>query len=163
MDEQDRRVIMSSNKMDWETPQPLFDGMDKIFHFTLDPAASHENAKCQKYYTKDDDGLQKSWQHETIFLNPPYGRDAPLWIEKAYSESLKDSCDKVVLIAARTDTRVWANYCSKAAEIYFIKGRLRFSGSKDAAPFPSAIVVFNSQREGGRKIQWTNTTFTKFW
>ena len=47
-----------------------------------------------------------------------------------------------MLIPARTDTKYWHNYVMNANEVYFIKGRLKFGGASNGAPFPSAIVVF---------------------
>ena len=54
-------IIKTSNKDDWETPQSLFNKLNEIYKFTLDPCATHENAKCKKYYTKQDNGLSKDW------------------------------------------------------------------------------------------------------
>lgn len=51
----------SSQKDDWETPQELFDQLDRMFHFTLDAASSDENAKCEKHFTAEDDGLKQNW------------------------------------------------------------------------------------------------------
>ena len=76
-------------------------------------------------------------------MNPPYGKDIGKWMEKAYNESL-NGVIVVCLIPARTDTKYWHNYCFKASEIRFIKGRLRFGNSNNSAPFPSAIVIFNN-------------------
>jgi phage N-6-adenine-methyltransferase len=129
----------SSKTDDWATPQDFFDNLNKTFNFTLDPCASHENHKCAKYYTKDDDGLSKSWEGETVFMNPPYGRDVKKWMKKAYEESKHATV--VCLIPARTDTAYWHDYCMKG-EITFIRGRLKFGNSKQSAPFPSAVVVF---------------------
>lgn len=53
--------LMSSNTPEWATPQKFFDDLNVEFHFTLDPCSTHENAKCEKHYTKEDDGLSKSW------------------------------------------------------------------------------------------------------
>lgn len=53
--------MFSSNTDLWSTPQELFDKLNKEFNFTLDPCANHINAKCQKYYTIDDDGLKQNW------------------------------------------------------------------------------------------------------
>lgn len=164
MKEHDHKVLMSSNKSDWETPQNLFDEMNNFFGFTLDAAASPENAKCPNYFTERDNGLEKSWEGEIVFCNPPYGAyRTPLWVEKAYNESFKDELNKILLIAARVDTKMWADYISKASTIYFIKGRLKFSDSKDSAPFPSAIIVFNGGRKNEREVLWTNRDFTEFW
>lgn len=131
----------SSKTDDWATPQDFFDNLNKTFNFTLDPCASHENHKCAKYYTKADDGLSKSWEGETVFMNPPYGREIGKWIKKAYDESAHATV--VCLIPARTDTTYWHDYCMKG-EITFIRGRLKFGNSKQSAPFPSAVVVFRS-------------------
>ena len=68
-------VMFSSARDDWETPQDVFDRLDGEFHFTLDPCADAYNHKCSKYYTKEQDGLIRSWRGETVFCNPPYGRE----------------------------------------------------------------------------------------
>ena len=52
---------MSSNTPEWATPQSFFDMLNREFSFTLDPCSTHENAKCLKHYTKDDDGLSQNW------------------------------------------------------------------------------------------------------
>jgi site-specific DNA-methyltransferase (adenine-specific) len=66
----------------WATPQKLFDELNKEFNFTLDPCAIPENAKCEKFYTPEDDGLSKDWSNETVFCNPPYGREIGKWVKK---------------------------------------------------------------------------------
>ena len=55
------RGLMSSNTPEWATPMAFFKELDKEFHFTLDPCSTHENAKCEKHYTKEDDGLKQDW------------------------------------------------------------------------------------------------------
>lgn len=75
------------------------------------------------------------------YVNPPYGRELPKWIAKGYAEWQKGKT-VVFLIPSRTDTRWWHDYCMKATDIRFIKGRLKFDDQKNSAPFPSAIVVF---------------------
>lgn len=57
MEAQTRRVLFSSDKDFWETPQSLFDELNEKYHFTLDAAASDENHKCSRYFTKEDNGL----------------------------------------------------------------------------------------------------------
>jgi len=118
----------------------FFNKLNTEFNFTLDPCATAENAKCSKFYTLEDDGLAQDWLNEIVFMNPPYGRQIKHWIKKAFDESLKGAI-VVCLVPARTDTQYWHDYCMKADEVRFIKGRLKFS-DKDAAPFPSAVVVF---------------------
>lgn len=132
--------MYSSKKQDYETPQKLYDKLNREFGFTLDPCSTHENAKCKNHYTITENGLKQDWGAEIVFMNPPYGREISKWVKKAYDESLKGAI-VVCLLPARTDTGWWHNYCMKG-EIRLIRGRLKFSGSKNSAPFPSAIVIF---------------------
>lgn len=143
------KVLFSSKRMDWETPQELFNELDREFHFTLDPCATDKTAKCSRYYTKEQDGLKQSWGGHTVFCNPPYGRELPKWIEKCYKESSNSTV--VMLIPARTDTKAFHKYIYNKAEIRFIKGRVKFliDGEQgDAAPFPSMIVIFKRRENG---------------
>lgn len=135
-------VHFSSKTNEWSTPQSFFDELDKEFNFTLDPCATHDNAKCKKYYTIEDDGLLQDWSKDIVFMNPPYGREIKHWVQKAYEESLKGAT-VVCLIPARTDTSYWHEYIfGKADDIRFIKGRLKFGDGKNSAPFPSAVIVY---------------------
>ncbi|WP_251861950.1 phage N-6-adenine-methyltransferase [Clostridium sp. Marseille-Q2269] len=137
-------AIMFSSKTDlWATPQNFFDKLNKEFDFDLDPCATHENAKCSKYFTKEIDGLKQDWQGHKVFCNPPYGRAIKDWVRKCYEESLKLNTTVVMLIPARTDTKYFHEYIyNKVKEIRFIKGRLKFGDAKNSAPFPSMVVVF---------------------
>jgi len=131
--------MMTSNTPEWETPQDLFDELNAIYKFDCDVCATEQNAKCAKYYTIEDDGLAQKWEG-VCWLNPPYGKTIGLWMKKAYESSL-EGATVVCLIPSRTDTSWWWEYVMKG-EITFIRGRLKFGGSKNSAPFPSAIVVF---------------------
>ena len=150
-------LMFSSLSDEWETPQDLFDELNKEFNFTLDPCATYENHKCKKYYTKEDDGLNKNWSGEVVFVNPPYGRAIGNWVKKCYEEYQK-GVTVVMLIPARTDTSYFHNYIyNKATDIRFLRGRLKFtnrllpSWNKEGdyklspAPFPSMIVVYKSK------------------
>lgn len=136
------KVLYSSESGEWETPQALFDKLDAEFHFTLDPAASATNAKCEEYYTMKDDGLAQSWDGESVYLNPPYGRGIiEPWVKKAALD-WAEVC--VCLIHARTDTKWFQEWVLPYAhEIRFIKGRVRFVGAPSSCPFPSVVVVFH--------------------
>ena len=133
--------MMSSNTPEWATPQSFFDMLNQEFNFTLDPCCTHANAKCEKHYTKEDDGLSKNWGGESVFCNPPYGRELPKWVKKCYEESRQGNL-VVMLIPARTDTRWFHDYIYHKAEIRFIRGRLKFNDGKAPAPFPSMVVIF---------------------
>ena len=139
--------MMTSTTPEWATPQDLFDDLDaKYGPFTLDPCATHDNAKCATYYTYFEDGLSQVWTGR-VFMNPPYGRQIIKWVRKAY-ESAERGAMVVCLLPSRTDTAWWHDYCMKG-EITFLRGRVYFEqeGKSDRAPFPSAIVVFHSESE----------------
>ena len=125
----------------WATPQTFFDKVNKEFNFTLDVCATDENAKCDRYYTKADDGLAQDWVG-VCWCNPPYGRGIGDWIKKAAEAKATVVC----LVPARTDTAWWHDYAMQATDIRFIRGRLKFGDSKNSAPFPSALLVFENGR-----------------
>lgn len=132
--------MFTSNSNEWSTPKDLFDELNNEFHFTLDPCATPQNAKCRKFFTADDNGLLLDWSNDVVFCNPPYGRVIKDWVEKAYHE-VEKGATVVLLIPARTDTSYFHKFIYKKHEIRFIAGRLHFNDSKQSAPFPSMIVV----------------------
>ena len=138
------KVLFSSKSDEWETPIDIFNKLDAEFHFDLDPCSTDSNHKCDKYFTKEINGLSKNWGGRRVFCNPPYSNISK-WVEKAYRESQQDHTLIVLLIPARTDTRYFHDYIYQRSEIRFIKGRLKFSG-KGSAPFPSMIVVFRGAK-----------------
>lgn len=146
MKNQVKDTLFSSATDEWATPQKLFDPLDAEFHFTLDPCSTDQNAKCEKHYTKVQDGLAQDWTGETVWCNPPYGRDVGKWIRKCY-EHFMGGGTAVMLLPARTDTKVFHEYIYGKAEIRFIRGRVRFGNSKYNAPFPSMIVIYKHQEE----------------
>jgi len=139
-------VHFSSQSNEWATPQEFFDQLDKEFLFDVDVCATKENAKCNKYYTQLDDGLSKSWDGKRVWCNPPYGREISKWVKKA-SESRGGIV--VMLIPARTDTKYFHEYIyiKPNVEIRFIRGRLKFGGHQNSAPFPSMVVIFKDEKE----------------
>ena len=134
---------------EWSTPQDLFDGLDAEFGFTTDVCATPENAKCATFYTRDDDGLSQTWRG-VCWMNPPYGREIGAWVAKAH-QAAENGATVVCLVPARTDTRWWQQHVMPAMEadprnIRFLPGRLKFGGATNSAPFPSAVVVFQTER-----------------
>lgn len=152
-------VMYKSESQHWETPQELFEELDREFKFNIDVCASHQNRKCSRYISKSEDALKMSWSiYETApthcFMNPPYGREIIKFIQKAYIESLKGNL-VVCLVPARTDTRWWSIFWDREnhrpkenVEVRFLSGRVKFKkdGSINNAPFPSAIVIMKPHR-----------------
>ena len=140
-------VHYSRNKEDWETPPDLFDFLHERYRFTIDAAASKENAKLGRYWTKEDDALSQDWSGERVFCNPPYGAQSYAFIEKA---ARMEADLSVLLVPARTDTRIWHDYVIGWADIWFVRGRLKFSNARHNAPFPNAILIYGERPEGYR-------------
>jgi phage N-6-adenine-methyltransferase len=124
---------------EWRTPPDLFARVSAVHRFTLDVAASDENTLCTKWMTKEIDGLAQPWGPHTVWCNPPY-RNVGAWVEKAARESRRSAL-VVMLVPVSTSSRWWHEYADRA-EIEFLRGRLRFSGSPDPAPFSSALLTF---------------------
>lgn len=134
-------VMFSSATDEWETPKDFFEKINSEFNFTLDVCATSQNAKCKRFYTKEQDGLSLPLDG-TVWCNPPYGREISAWVRRAYHSCKVGGSTVVMLLPARTDTKWFHEYIYHHAEIRFIKGRLKFSGAKWNAPFPCMIVVF---------------------
>lgn len=141
-----RLGMMSSASVEWATPRTLFEMLDREFRFTLDVCATAENSQCVEYFPEH--GLQRAWvplKDGPVWCNPPYGRGIGNWVEKAYRETRTYGI-VVMLLPARTDTQWFHDYCLKASEIRFLRGRLCFNDSRTKrAPFPSMIVIFKAR------------------
>lgn len=133
-------IMKSSERHDWETPGRLFDVLNREFGFTLDVAASAENALCRRYFTVTENGLAQSWQSEVCWMNPPYGPDLPRWMRKAW-ESALTGATVVCLVPARTHAKWFHAYCPQA-EVRFLRGRLRFDNAEHEAPFAQLVIIF---------------------
>jgi phage N-6-adenine-methyltransferase len=137
------------------TPLWLFRRLDEEFHFELDAAASPVNAKCAKYFTKEDDALQYRWEaYKSIFINPPYNHRA-LWafMLKSLCTVLMNEGKIVLLVPCKTDQDWWCKIVVNfAQEIRFIHRRIRYEGNTGQPQFASCIIVFDGQRLGQQKI-----------
>jgi len=138
-------VHFSSRTPEWSTPDDLFGELNDVFHFDLDACASRANAKCARFFTKEQDALEQHWQG-TVWMNPPYGREIAKFMCKAYEASLVGAT-VVCLVPSRTDTAWWHRF-ARRGQIIYLGGRLKFGGAQTSAPFPSAIVIFWGGRLG---------------
>lgn len=138
----------------WETPQLLWNTLDAEFRFTLDVCAIPENAKCNKFFTPEINGLFQDWSNDTFWMNPPYGRgqDVYSWVEKAYSSAMQGTVG-VALLPSSTDTKWFHEFCLRSDEIRFVKDRIWFvlDGHACRANHGSMVVVFR-QHVSGLKI-----------
>jgi phage N-6-adenine-methyltransferase len=134
------RAMGSSDSAEWPTPQWLFDVLDAEFRFTTDVCAVADYAKCDHYYSPEDNGLVQEWTG-SCFMNPPYGDTIPQWMQKAWSSG-QNGATVVCLVPARVDTAWWWDF-ARLGEIRFLRGRLKTG--RQSWPFPSAVIVFPRQ------------------
>jgi phage N-6-adenine-methyltransferase len=133
----------NGNGREWETPPELFKQLDDEFHFTLDPCATTQNAKCTYFFTEQDSGLVADWGRDRVFMNPPYGREVAAWTRKA-REAAKHGALVVGLLPASTDLAWWhEDVVAAGAEIRYIRGRVRFltDGPYRASGFFASVIV----------------------
>ena len=137
--------LFSSQKEDWVTPQYLYDALNAEFVFDCDVAADAFNAKHYNYFSKTQDALKQKWRG-VCWCNPPYGRGVDKWVAKAHAEAERGVVT-VMLLPARTDTKYFHDYIYGQHEVRFLRGRLKFKGATNSAPFPSMIVIFKKEKE----------------
>ena len=145
-------ACLSTGKDDWETPDDLFTTYDNLYHFVLDAAANHTNHKCPRYFGpggESEDALSVKWPLEegNIWLNPPYSKGLQeKFVRKAICARADLGIDPaggqvVMLLPSRTDTKLFHEWLVPHCDITFLKGRLKFKGAAQGAPFPSLIAV----------------------
>ena len=122
------------------TPGGVYEELDREFGFNFDPCPLDPNGGLPLF---GPDGLEASWSGRRVFCNPPYS-NIGVWLRKAREAEIA-----VFLLPARTDTSWWHDYALSADEIRFIRGRLRFGEAKSGAPFPSVVVIYGNNQNGG--------------
>lgn len=151
----DSAVMFSRESDEWATPRDLFRELDHEFTFGLDAAASGDNALTPRWLhdALSVDWSALAWGHP-VWLNPPYSK-CRQFVAKAAAEARR-GVTTVMLIPSRTDTRWWHEHVwdreqhkpRPGVEVRFLKGRLKFGGSKNSAPFPSVVVIFRPLEMG---------------
>jgi site-specific DNA-methyltransferase (adenine-specific) len=140
---------MSSVKMDWATPQAFVDNVCGKYGADLDACATEANKKADLFISPEQNSLTTSWcnvldaDFGTVWVNPPYGRELPKWVDKCMKEA-HEGLSIYLLVPARPDTK-WFHklYVERANLFYFIKGRITFEGAPSPAPFPSCLIHLN--------------------
>jgi len=155
------QALFSTGNGEHETPDDLFQELNREFNFTLDAAANLSNRKCERYYDLLKDGLFQPWTG-SVFCNPPYGRDVGKWVLKGKTEAAKGAL-VVMLLPARTDTKWFHDHIDGQAEIRFIKGRLKFGKAKAGAPFPSMIVIYRPAKTAIQKMRAKRNIIKSGW
>lgn len=148
---------------DRRTPRSLFDPLNEEFGFTLDAAASRENALCKHYFTLEDNALSRQWLG-VVWCNPPYSNLAA-WVEKAFWAIWRKEAATVVMLlpANRTEQAWWQDWIEMPrrrgeVEVRFLRGRLRFDTPDhdytkqpkgNRPPFGVVLVILRAGSTGG--------------
>lgn len=147
-------VYKGTDSDEWETPHELFKRLHDEFQFTVDAAASKQNAKLPRYWTTRDDGLAQDWSGERVWVNPPYSRPGP-WLYKA-AQTRREGAHVVMLVPASVGSRVWWQWVwPHVAEIRILYGRLKFLCNGTAAypaRFESAVLIYRPVPTLQRKV-----------
>lgn len=139
-----QKVLFSKGNDNWATPKKIIKKLEDEFGDLYDPCPLNANFN----------GLKENWKSVT-FVNPPYSNITE-FMEKGLKEFEKGNVKTLIfLIPARTDTKYWHKYVSKAHEIRFIKGRLKFNDGKTGATFPSVIIIWYKYLDNEIK-KWRN-------
>lgn len=144
-------MLLPAHTVEWETPQDLFDAVDQHFSFTVDVAASDENHKCERYYTKEQNGLQQDWCGEVIWCNPPYDAwSLAAFTVKAIRAIESDPTTQAVFLVPVKADQAWFHRCACYGSVWLISGRVRFGQARHTAPMPVCLIVMGGGRVAGR-------------
>jgi phage N-6-adenine-methyltransferase len=152
----DLAPLLSSDRMDWETPESFLNLVREFAggQIALDPSTNDRNP-CQalKFFTEVEDGLAQDWEVDgLIYSNCPYGRALARWSKK-FAEEGEKGRELIVLVPARPDTRWFQNnFATKATALLFWRGRFKFVGAPTSAPFPSLIAYWGKNVERFRQV-----------
>jgi phage N-6-adenine-methyltransferase len=139
-------------KDEWRTPPELFGALNSVFDFTLDVAATDDNALCERYFTADHlNGLNVSWRSHRVYANPPYSEGQyGTWLQKAADEWNNHQAVSVLLVPASLETDAFKPVWKCATYLVLPYKRLSFllpDGKRvGGAPFASAIAIFGSPK-----------------
>lgn len=166
------RALLTSDSGLWGTPRAFYEWLNSQLAFTIDVCALPTNTKHSRFFTPRDNGLAQSWEGETAWCNPEYGRGIGQWLLKARDEAMRARALVALLVPARVDadwwrvgvmssdgaagrlvrswydvesTVLWLRWEGLVTGVYFHDARLDFEGAADdGAPFPSAVVFHSS-------------------
>lgn len=144
----------SSESDEWWTPKDILERVVQVLGvIDLDPCSNSRdtpNVPAKKLFTKEDDGLSRQWVGK-VYMNPPYGRELPLWLNKLVGEHATGKVgEALALVPSRTDTD-WFHKLRRFPRC-FLFGRLQFSGHDNSAPFPSMVVYLGKNSERFYKV-----------
>jgi len=149
-------ALLSSKDQTWTTPEEVLTLIRQLGPIGLDPCPNPRSiVGARESYSLEvgQDGLAEDWlDRGLVYVNPPFGRQLPKWINKAVvSWAQAWECDRsfeyVFLVPARPDTKWFTQAREGATSLGFWRGRIAFGGQKIVAPFPSLLIYFGLHPE----------------
>lgn len=143
----------------WETPQKLFDKLNKEFNFTLDAAATGANVKGNLKWRANS--LAEDWKGEVVFINPPYSRgNIEAFMEACYYNFLLYRTTIVAIVRLDPSTSWWQDFIhGTATQVRMFTKRIKFTGAADSYPFPTCAVVWSDNH---MVVDEDNNTITEY-
>jgi phage N-6-adenine-methyltransferase len=140
-------VANNSGNNEWYTPAEFIEAaVDVMGCIDLDPASNpiaNKVVKADKYYTAEDNGLDKTWSGN-VWLNPPYASDLiGKFADKLISER-ENYTQAIVLVNNATETEWFNKIVSIASAVCFPKSRVKFymPDGKTGAPLQGQAVLY---------------------
>jgi hypothetical protein len=160
-------ALNASVKMDWQTPESFLELVRKVGPIALDPCTVPENPTGASVWCTGklrqmtnpprtiDDGLDAPWAMWSVgglvYVNPPYGRALPKWVDKCIAEAERGA-EIILLVPARPDTKWFRRLFQSATGVLFWSGRIRFRGATAGAPFPSLVAHWGPNHARFREV-----------
>lgn len=150
------RVLLSSDHQAWNTPAEIIDAIAPLGGIALDPCSNPTSiVPALVRWTAADDGLSHLWHEVTreaggiVYVNPPF-EDLSTWIDRCAFEA-RQGAEVVALCPARTDTRWWSAALRSGGTAALWRGRIRFGGARNVAPFPIALIYWGPRAHAFRR------------
>jgi len=143
--------VFSSALQDWQTPWIFIEAVQKKFNvkIELDVCADEISAKAPHFFSLKENAFTKSWDASVCWMNPPYGKALPKWLEFARDQQIRHKNLILCLVPARTDTK-WFHEIAVDGRVYFLKGSIKFEHPlkqhSTSPAFPSMLVVFGKPK-----------------
>lgn len=147
-----KRYACETPKDEMRTPDCLFNKLyERVAPFKIDAAATEENRKCVRFFSKENSALTQPWDEDT-FCNPAYSTGLiEKFIAKGHAEAVANDVTVAMLLPVDFST-AWWDICMLASEWIRLKPRVKFNGL-DGFPiygspfFSSVVVIFEKERQ----------------
>lgn len=147
-----------ARRTDWETQREIFDPLNEEFSFVLDVCATAENAKCERFFSPEQNGLAQKWSG-MCWMNPPFGSVIGHWVYKAWESACEGDCTVVSILPVRSNNEWWKYVIQ--GEVRFLRKKPQFVGADGDTMFPCAVVIWHAHLDPGNVMKVWDWKLTK--